>query len=118
LAAAIQDEIACWLHTVGENCAAAWFERYWTGERGNYTNASAGYSGNNYSQGIESRWLYLKQEVCGNCCTVGKNLCMPIRNFIPALLAYLKSASARHMGKPSLQGQRRAEHGFSEPSEL
>ncbi len=38
----------------------------------------------------------MKQEVCG---TAGKNLCMPLRNFIPALLAYLKSASERHMGK-------------------
>jgi hypothetical protein len=55
MAAAIQDEIAGWLRTVGENGAAAWFERYWTGERDNYTNASAGSSGNNKAQGIESR---------------------------------------------------------------
>ena len=53
LATAIQDEIFDWLRTVGENTAAAWFERYWTGDRGNYTNASAGYSGNNNAQGIE-----------------------------------------------------------------
>jgi hypothetical protein len=74
LAAAIQEEIADWLCTVGENGAAAWFQRYWTGERGNYTNASAGYAGNNNAQGIKSRWRYLKQEVC---CTAGKNLRMP-----------------------------------------
>jgi hypothetical protein len=96
LAAAIQDEIADWLRTVGENRASAWFQRYWTGERGNYTKASACYSGNNNAQGIESRWRYLKQVVCG---TASKNLRMPLRNFIPALLAYLKSASALHMGK-------------------
>jgi hypothetical protein len=51
LAAAIQDEIAGWLRTVGANGAAAWFERYWTGERGNYTNALAGYSGNKQRPG-------------------------------------------------------------------
>ncbi len=39
LAAAVQGEIADWLCTVGENGTAAWFQRYWTGERGNYTNA-------------------------------------------------------------------------------
>ena len=38
----------------------------------------------------------MKREVCG---TAGQNLRMSLRNFIPALLAYLKSASARHMGK-------------------
>ena len=96
MAAAIQDEIVEWLRKDGENGAAAWFERYWTGDRGNYTNASAGYSGNNNAQGIESRWRYMKRDVCG---TAGQNLCMSLRNFIPALLAYLKSASARHMGK-------------------
>jgi hypothetical protein len=96
LAAAIQDEIVGWLRRDGENGAAAWFERYWTGDRGNYTNASAGYAGNNNAQGIESRWRYMKREVCG---TAGQNLRMSLRNFVPALLAYLKSASARHMGK-------------------
>ena len=39
LATALQDEISDWLRTVGENAAAAWFERYWTGDRGNYTYA-------------------------------------------------------------------------------
>jgi hypothetical protein len=60
LATAIQDEIIDWLRIVGENGAAAWFERYWCGERGNCTNASAGYCGNNNAQGIESRWRYMK----------------------------------------------------------
>jgi hypothetical protein len=55
LANAIQLEIASveWLRTEGKNTAALWFERYWTGERGNYTNALACYSGNNNAQGIE-----------------------------------------------------------------
>jgi hypothetical protein len=35
LATAIQDEIIDLLRTVGENGAAAWFERYWCGKRGN-----------------------------------------------------------------------------------
>ncbi len=82
MATAIQEEIADWLCHGGENGTATWFQRYWTGERGNYTNASAGYAGNNNAQGIESRWRYLKQEVCG---TAGKNLRMPLQNnsFLP-----------------------------------
>jgi hypothetical protein len=73
LAAVIQEELADWLCTVGENGAAAWFQRYWTGR--NYTNALACYAGNNNAQDIESRWRYLKQEVC---CTAGKNLRMTL----------------------------------------
>jgi hypothetical protein len=52
LATGIQEEIIDWLHTVRENIAATWYEWYWSGNRGNYTNASASYSGNN-AQGIE-----------------------------------------------------------------
>jgi hypothetical protein len=92
LAMNIQDDIVTWLRDVGEDEAADWFYRYWTGPRGNYTNASAGYSGSNSAQGIESRWRYLKRDVLG-----GKsNMSFPLKTFIPSLLAYLKAHSARH----------------------
>ncbi len=79
LAKATNDEIIDWLRTVGENYAAAWFERYWSGDRGNRTNSAACHCGNNNAQGIESCWRYMKQEVCGSANT---NLRMPLRNFI------------------------------------
>ncbi len=93
---ATQLEIVEWLCTEGENAAASWFERYWAGERGNYTNASAGYSSNNNAQGIESRWRYLKRDFCG---AAGTNLSLPLKGFIPFFLTYCKTSSAQHMGK-------------------
>ncbi len=54
LATNIQVDIVICLREVGEEEAAAWFERYWTGPSRNYTNASDSGSGSNSSQGIES----------------------------------------------------------------
>jgi hypothetical protein len=42
MASLIQDEIIVWLNDVGEKGEAKCFEMTWTGEHGNYTNASAG----------------------------------------------------------------------------
>ena len=50
----MQGLIVTWLKKMKEDVAANWFETYWTGEHGNYTNATAGYVGNNKSAGIES----------------------------------------------------------------
>lgn len=61
MAKTIQIEIVDYLTEVKEDVAAAWFEEYWTGEHGNWTNAAAGYAGTNNAQGIESRWLYFKR---------------------------------------------------------
>jgi hypothetical protein len=47
----LQKEIVLWLTEVGEARAAAWFNDNWTGERGNYTIATAGYVGNPLSSG-------------------------------------------------------------------
>jgi hypothetical protein len=49
----MQAVIVEWLKSKKEDVAANWFETYWTGEHGNYTNATAGYVGNNKSAGIE-----------------------------------------------------------------
>jgi hypothetical protein len=55
MAAAIQDSICEWLIEVNERRAATWFRRKWRGERGNYTNASAGYVGNKVATSLESK---------------------------------------------------------------
>jgi hypothetical protein len=44
---------------LGEARASLWFYDTWTGERGNYTNATAGYVGHNLSSGIESHVRYM-----------------------------------------------------------
>jgi hypothetical protein len=59
----LQKEIVLWLTEVGEARAASWFNDTWTGERGNYTLAAAGYVGNHLSSGMESNWRYLRRDV-------------------------------------------------------
>ena len=60
MASAIQRAIREWLLSVDEKRAENWFRKTWCGERGNYTNAAAGYVGNNKSAGIESTWNRLE----------------------------------------------------------
>ncbi len=61
----LQSDIVVWLSQVGEARASVWFNDTWTGERGNYTNATAGYVGNNLSSGIESNWRCMRRDVVG-----------------------------------------------------
>jgi hypothetical protein len=56
----LQRDIGVWLSEVGEARAPTWFNDTWTCERGNYTNATVGYVGNNLSSGIESDWRYMR----------------------------------------------------------
>jgi hypothetical protein len=69
LACDLQEAILKWLKDVNEVRANRWFEKYWMGPRGNYsdcyTNASTGYCGTDSAQAIESRWRYLKRDACG-----------------------------------------------------
>ena len=62
----IQDEIVEWLKEIKEMQAATWFETYWTGEFGNYTNATAGYVGFNKASGIEGHWRCMRRDTIGN----------------------------------------------------
>ncbi len=39
IAELIQEELVVWLKDVGEQQAAEWYKKTWTGEHGNYTNA-------------------------------------------------------------------------------
>jgi hypothetical protein len=61
----VQENIVEWLDSAREFRAASWFEEYWCGEKGNYTNATAGYVGNCVASGIESHWRYLREDTVG-----------------------------------------------------
>ena len=92
----IQDEIVQWLGEKKEKRAQEWFGTYWTGEFGNYTNATAGYCGFNKASGIESDWKYLRRDTIG---TSGTNKRMSIKNFVPSLIQYIGDYSKRHASK-------------------
>ncbi len=85
-----------WLTEVGEARAATWFNDNWTGERGNYTIATAGYVGNKLSSGIESNWRYMRRDVVG---CAGTNHRISLHVFTPSLLQYLSIRSKKHAVK-------------------
>ena len=91
----IQSEIVKWLHEVRESRAALWFEENWTGEKGNYTLASAGFVGSNDAQHIESHWRFMKEETVGGA---GANMQMPVRVFVPSFKTFVRNASQKHAG--------------------
>ena len=92
----IQGHIVDWLRSVKETRASKWFETYWTGEHGNYTNASAGYVGNNKSTGCESHWKYVRRDTIG---VAGSNKRMALKVWLPLLFKYLEALSKRHADK-------------------
>ena len=51
----LQTRLVIELHRRLEHKAAAWYDDTWTGEHGNYTNASAGYCATRTSAGLESK---------------------------------------------------------------
>ena len=93
MATAIQDAIYEWLVSVNEKRAAKWFRKTWTGERGNYTNAAAGYVGNKVANSLESKWKYYRRDTTG---TTGTNLRMPLDIFIPSHIKYVRDLSKKH----------------------
>ena len=96
IARMVQAHIVDWLGSVKETDAASWFEKEWTGEHGNYTNASAGYVGSNKSTGCESHWKYVSRDTIG---TAGSNKRMSIAVWLPLLFRYLEALSKRHADK-------------------
>jgi hypothetical protein len=96
IARVVQAHIVEWLRSVKETHAAKWFEKEWTGEHGNYTNASAGYVGNNKSNGCESHWKYIRRDTIG---VAGSNKRMSISVWLPLLFRYLEALSKRHAEK-------------------
>jgi hypothetical protein len=96
IARVVQSMIVDWLRSVKEPHASKWFEKEWTGEHGNYTNASAGYVGNNKSNGGESHWKYVRRDTIG---CAGSNKRMSIGVWLPLLFKYLEALSRRHAEK-------------------
>ena len=91
----MQAVIVEWLKSKKELVAANWFEKYWTGEHGNYTNATAGYVGNNKSAGIESHWKYMRRDTVG---VAGSGKRTGLKTFIPMLIKYLSDLSKQLIG--------------------
>ncbi len=92
----LQANIVDWLDTAGEFRAAAWFEEYWCGEKGNYTNATAGYMGNCVASGIESHWRYLREDTVR---TSGTNQRISLEVYAGSLVRYMETSSKRHATK-------------------
>jgi hypothetical protein len=84
-----------WLTEVEEARAATWFNDNWTGERGNYTIATAGYVGNPLSCGIESNRRYMRRDVVG-CAGSTQRIALPV---VAPLMQYLSIRSKRHADK-------------------
>ncbi len=97
IAQMLQEAMVAWLYEVEEAKAATWFAENWTGEFGNYTNASAGYVGSNDAHHIKSHWRYMKRDTIG---AAGSNMKMPLRTFVPSLTTsrYIRDYSQRHVG--------------------
>ena len=93
MAHAIQQAIREWLLSVNEKRAERWFRKTWCGERGNYTNAAAGYVGNKVANSLESKWKYYRRDTTG---TTGTNLRMPLDIFIPSHIKYVRDLSKKH----------------------
>ena len=62
---ALQLKVVEWLQRCGEDRAADWMRDYWCGARGRWLigNGGIGCIGNN--QGLESRWRWDRQAICG-----------------------------------------------------
>ncbi len=69
----MQRKLVQWLNARGESKAAVWFEKYWTGERGDWTKGHCGVGGTNNNNGMEGRWGGAKKFICSNSgSTAGK----------------------------------------------
>ena len=90
----------------GEPRASAWFDKEWTGEHDNYTNASAGYIGNPNSGGIEAGWKYMRRDTIGSG---GSNFRIGMDIFVPRWTSYVSVLSKKHVAKitDSITGERR-----------
>jgi hypothetical protein len=93
----LQEMIEDWLRNdLQETRAADWWRDYCCGEHGNYTNATAGYVGNNKSSDIESNWKYMRRDTVG---TAGGNKRVAMRVFGPSLTQFMSDNSKRHADK-------------------
>ena len=94
--ALLQTRLVIELHRRDEHRAAAWYEDTWTGEHGNYTNASAGYCATRTSAGLESRWRYMRRDTIG---TAGTTRRVSLKVYGPCMVKYVKDTSTAHAAK-------------------
>ncbi len=87
-----------WLLQRDEPRAAAWFEEYWTRERGNYMLVHGEVGGTNSNCGTEGNWGGVKKAVCG---TAGTTCRLAVRSVVPSLIRFLvdKKRSRPHIGR-------------------
>ena len=90
MARIVQGRIIQWLRSVGENVAANWSEKYWTGPRGNWTIADSGVGGVPNGCGPESKWEKLTRAVCGNS---GKTKSLKMEVFVSGLIKFISDIS-------------------------
>ena len=83
----IQQKIVSDLEARGEARTAKWYLETWTGDYVNYTNATAGYVGNNKSAGIESHWKYMRRDTIGSA---GSNIRLSLAVYVPNLLKHIR----------------------------
>ena len=93
MATTIQDAICEWLLSVNEKKTEKWFRKTWCGERGNYTNSSAGYVGNKVANSLKAKWKYYRRDTTE---TTGTNLRMSFNVFIPSHIRYVRDLSRKH----------------------
>jgi hypothetical protein len=86
----LHKKLVQWIQDHNEPRAADWFERYWTGDRGNFMKAHGGVGGTNNNCEIEGRWGGFKKAVCG---TAGSTASLSVRTAVPLTLRYLQDVS-------------------------
>jgi len=79
-----------WLHAHGESGAGRSFEKYWTGDRGNWTKGHGGVGGTNNNNGTEGRWGGAKKFICGNS---GSTAGLAMRTVMQCIMRYLQETS-------------------------
>ena len=92
----LQRHLVMELHRRDKHRAAVWYEDTWTGEHGNYTNASAGYCGNRTSAGLEANWRYMRRDTVG---TAGTTRRISLALFSPTMVKYVRDTSEEHAAK-------------------
>jgi hypothetical protein len=70
----MQRKLVQCLHVHCEAKAEVWFEKYWTGERGNWTKGHNGVGGTNNNNGTEGRWGGAKKFICCNSGSIADNV--------------------------------------------
>ena len=92
----VQAALVVQLLTWGERGAAAWFERYWCGERGTWTIGDAGIGHAAHNNGVESTWPRFTLAVC---CSAGKTKQLKLDVMVGNTVKYVGDMSKESAAK-------------------